>query len=97
MPSPYFPRVSLITAALSGDGMNVEVMATGRDGRLYPESEGKLVAAFRAESDEAVRVVLFTEQGDRVEVPIEEIERAIALAKSEVHSEEYYDRRDGAA
>ena len=96
MPSDYYPQVSLITAALVGDGMNVEVMATGRDGRRYPDGEGKLVAAFRAEADEAVRVVLFTEDGDRVEVPVEEIERAIELAKSEVHSEEYYDRRDGA-
>ena len=93
----YYPQVSLITAALVGDGMNVEVIATGQDGRLYPEGDGELVATFRAESDEAVRIVLFTESGDRVEVLVEEIERAIALAKSEVHSEEYYDSRDGAA
>ena len=71
-------------------------MATEQEGAPYPEGDGKLVAAFRAEADGAERMVFFTEEG-RAKVPIEEIERAIAVAKREVHSEDYYDRRDSAA
>ena len=96
VPNSYYPDVSLIAASIIGDGMTVEVMATGQDGKRYPEGEGELVASFRAEADEAVRMVLFTERGDRVEVPVEAMERAIALAKKDVHSESYYDQRDGA-
>ena len=89
VPSRFFPRVALIPASVPDDGMRVEVMASGLDDLGLPDGTAPFVAHFRAEEEGEIRMVFFV-AGVEVEVPIEEIERAIAFARKEVHAESYY-------
>lgn len=64
--------------------MHVEVRAAGRD-----------IATFRSEVEGEIRVA-FDVDGATIEIPLEELERAISAAREEVHAESFYPYPDKA-
>ena len=69
--------------------MHVEVHAGGRDAEPLPSGYHPVVATFRSEVEGEIRVA-FDVVGATVEIPLEELERAIAIAREEVHAESFY-------
>lgn len=87
------PSAHIQYASASGDGMHVELCMGGAKGQLlggdpYP------VVLFRADREGEITWVVGG-PGQAVELPLPELERAIEIAKKEVHCEEYYDAPDG--
>ena len=54
-----------------------------------PDGFSATLLKFRAKEEGHIRAV-FEVRGESVEVPLEEIERAIQAAREDVHSESYY-------
>ena len=69
--------------------MNLELCAPNEGGTQSTQITNP-IALFRADSEGCIQFVSFTSSG-AVSFPLEELERAIAAAKDEVHSESYYD------
>ena len=89
------PKVYLQIVSATGDGMNLEMCAGTPDGRLSAQGPYP-IAWFRADVEGEVKFVLETHKGT-VSLPLSELERAIQIAKKEVHCERFYDDPEGAA
>lgn len=97
-PVHFYEEVDIVIASVSDDGMHVEAHAGGRDAKPLPNGFHPLIATFRSEEEGKIRVAIEV-VGATVEVPLEELERAIAVAREEVHAESFYpypDDSDGA-
>ena len=82
MSSHFYPEVSLIVASVPDDGRQVEVRAGRLEDPPLPDGTTPYIAAFRAEREGEIRMV-FRLGSTIVEVPVEEIERAIGLLRPE--------------
>lgn len=89
MPSHFYPKVSIVIASIPDDGMQVHVDAGRSDSEPLPDGLGATLLKFRAEEEGRIRAV-FDVRGETVEVPLEEIERAIHAAREDVHAESFY-------
>ena len=85
----FYSEVSLVIASVHEDGMHVEVHAGDRDAEPLPNGFQPVVATFRSEVEGEIRVA-FDVVGAIVEIPLSELERAIAVAREEVHAESFY-------
>ncbi|MEO0600536.1 MAG: hypothetical protein AAF211_03815 [Myxococcota bacterium] len=83
------PRAYLQLFSASDDGMNLELCMADEQGRRVADGPYPLLT-FRAETEGMLSVVFEFPDGP-VELPLSELERAIAAAKEDVHSESFYD------
>jgi hypothetical protein len=81
----HVDQVPLELASVSGDGMRLEICAPDGYGGI-----GESVACFRADDEGAVKFVVYTQRGE-LSFPLSELERAIEIARAEVHCESFYD------
>ena len=74
----------------TGDGFQLEICAGNEAGDLHPDIRTPLATVL---SDNAERrwVEFYTTSG-AVRIPLAELERAIQVAKPDVHGENWYDR-----
>lgn len=72
------------------DGMHLELCMGDSEGKLV-KGEPYPIVTIRADKGDLSKFVIYSEIGP-ISIPLAEIERAIELAKVEVHSEEYYDK-----
>ena len=90
MPAKTFELrdLELQVASVSGDGMHLEICVGDHPGRpagLGPDP----LAWFRASEEGLIRFEFLAPEGV-ISLPLAELERAIASAKVEVHSEGHY-------
>ena len=73
----------------TGEGMQVEILAGSNAGEFLPD---RLMAIARiiADDSESLFFEFFTPEGS-VRMPLSEVERAIGVAKTDVHGEAWYD------
>lgn len=83
-------KLYLQRCGISGDGMHLELCIAKADGRLDEAAQPHPLATIRADSGDERKFEFYTNQGT-VSVPLEQIEKAIEMAKQVVHSEDYYD------
>ena len=80
-------EVEPVWASVHEEGMQLELWAEVEGARRH------LVTFLGSEADETLLVELYS-AGRVVRFPVAELEKAIASAKEQVHSESWYDRRD---
>jgi len=70
--------------------MHVEIYAANHADEWPISDDAVQIGECRANLDETINLILYV--GNKsVEIPLHEFERAIEVAKTEVHSEDYYD------
>lgn len=79
----YLQRFSAV-----GDGMHLELCQADDLGNIV-EEESDPIITIRADSGDDLKFVVYSDSGI-VSIPLSEIERAIKVAKEEVHSEDFY-------
>ena len=86
----YFDSATTVAASVPDDGMTVELHAGEPGSNTLENGYAPVVAVFRAPVEGQIRAV-FRIGGELVELPLSELERAIKVAKRDVHSEAYFD------
>ena len=82
------PTAYIELASVAGDGTNVEICCGTQDGKLSYDGP-RPVAWFRSDVEGDIKFVIETPDAI-VSLPLAELERAIEVAKAEVHSESFY-------
>ena len=82
-------RLYLQLASVTDDGMHLELCNGSEDGGIANDGPYPL-AWFRADAGERIKFEFAASEGI-VSIPLGELERGIAAAKSEVRSEDHYD------
>ena len=85
----HIPRLYVQLASICGDGMNVELCMGDHDGNLV-DGDPYPIMWIRADDEDMKLLVVMTDAG-AISMPLSEVERAIDIAKQEVHCESYYD------
>ena len=86
----YIERLYIQRFSCVGDGMHIELCIGVPDGKFAKLDKPYPIATIRADKGDERRFVFYTEDGP-ISVPLVEIERALMIAREEVHSEEFYD------
>ncbi len=74
--------------SITDDGMHLEVLPANDDGS--PIHSAPELITIRADKGDARKFVVYSYSGEMISIPLSEIERAITLAKQNVHSEDFY-------
>ena len=80
----YLQRFSAVE-----DGMHLEIYKADPSGKSA-SGEPYPIVTIRADASDDLQLGILLD-GDTVSIPLSEIERALAVAKEKVHSEEFYD------
>lgn len=80
--------IYLQLCSVTDDGMHLEVLPANDDGnpiRSTPE-----LITIRADQGDTHKFIVYPYSGEMVSIPLSEVERIIACAREEVHSEDFY-------
>ena len=72
------------------EGKRLEIFAVGEDGKELKDVDNPLATILANEDDESLLIELYTETGT-VQIPLSELNRVFEMARSEVHSESWYE------
>jgi len=81
----YLQRFSAIS-----DGMHLEICQADVAGKKATDAALEPLITIRADEGDDLKFVIYTDFAGAISIPLSEIERAIAIAKQEVHSEDFY-------
>lgn len=92
IPLDVFPGTYLQFVGTVDQGLQLEVLLAGADGR--PLGEDALITVLGDDADR-LWVQLYDVVGNFVRIPLTELEKAIESAKAEVRGEAWYNRNPG--
>ncbi|MFT3807993.1 hypothetical protein [Arenimonas sp.] len=82
---PLYPAIEAIWAGPIGEGMQLELACEVAGVRTY-------FASFVADPDDEMLSLEINVHGQTVRIPLDQLEEWIAVARTDVHSEAWYDK-----